>query len=110
MASDNVCEFTDDNFEQEVIKSDKPVLVDFWAEWCMPCKMVAPTIDALAEKFDGRVKIGKVNTDDSRDVAAKMGISAIPTIILFNGGQVVHKFVGVTSEDEFSTELEKVAG
>ena len=110
MASNAVSEFTDENFEQEVIKSDIPVLVDFWAEWCMPCRMVAPTIEAVASKFSGRVKVGKVDTDANRDISAKLGISAIPTIILFNNGEVVRKFVGMTSEEEFSQEMEKVAG
>ena len=110
MASDAVSEFTDENFDQDVLKSDLPVLVDFWAEWCMPCRMVAPTIEAVAGKFSGRVKVGKLDTDANRDVSAKLGISAIPTIILFNNGEVVRKFVGVTSEEEFSEELEKVAG
>ena len=110
MASETVLELTDDNFEQEVISSDKPVLVDFWAEWCMPCRMLAPTIDELADEFDGRVKVGKVDTDSNRDVSAKFGISAIPTILLFKDGEVLRKFVGVTSKQEFADELEKAAG
>ena len=110
MASETVLELTDDNFEQEVISSDKPVLVDFWAEWCMPCGMLAPTIDELADEFDGRVKVGKVDTDSNRDVSAKFGISAIPTILLFKDGEVLRKFVGVTSKQEFADELEKAAG
>jgi len=107
MASDNVLELTDDNFEQEVLQSDKPVLVDFWAEWCMPCRMLAPTIDKLADDFSGKVKVGKVDTDANRDVSMKFNISAIPTIILFKGGEVEKKFVGVTSEEEFASELSK---
>ena len=110
MAGDGVLELTDDNFDQEVINSDKPVLVDFWAEWCMPCRMLAPTIDELAKEFNGRVKVGKVDTDANRDSAMKFGISAIPTIILFKGGQVVRKFVGVTPKKEFVAELQKAAG
>ena len=110
MASDAVLELTDDNFEQEVLSSDKPVLVDFWAEWCMPCRMLAPTIDELADEFTGRVKVGKVDTDANRDVSAKFGISAIPTILLFKDGEVLRKFVGVTSKQEFADELEKAAG
>ena len=110
MASDAVLELTDDNFEQEVTSSDKPVLVDFWAEWCMPCRMLAPTIEELAEQFQGRVKVGKLDTDANRDVATKLDISAIPTIILFNGGEVVRKFVGVTPKADFAAEMEKVAG
>ncbi len=109
MASDAVLELTDSNFEAQVEQSDLPVLVDFWADWCMPCKMVAPTIEALANDFFGRVKVGKLDTDANREVAIKYRINAIPTIILFKGGEVVRKFVGVTSKEEFSSELEKVA-
>ena len=109
MASDAVLEFTDDNFEQEVIQADTPVLVDFWAEWCMPCKLIAPTIEELAQDFSGRVKFGKVDTDANRDVSVKYGISAIPTIIVFQAGEVVKKFVGVTAKQEFADELEKLA-
>ncbi len=110
MASNAVKEFTDSNFDQEVLKSDKPVLVDFWAEWCMPCRMLAPTIDDLAKQYDGKVKIGKVDTDANRDTAVKFDIQSIPTIILFKGGEVVHKFVGVTPKPDFEAELNKVAG
>lgn len=109
MAGDAVLELTDDNFDQEVIQSDKPVLVDFWAEWCMPCRMLAPTIDELAKEFNGRVKVGKVDTDSNRDVSMKFGISAIPTIILFKNGQIIRKFVGVTPKKEFVGELEKAS-
>ena len=107
MASESVLELSDDNFETEVLGSDKPVLVDFWAEWCMPCRMLAPTIESLATEFQGKVKVGKVDTDSNRDVSMKFGISAIPTIILFNKGQVVRKFVGVTPKQEFVSELNK---
>ena len=110
MAENGVLELTDDNFEQEVIDSDVPVLVDFWAEWCMPCRMLAPTIEELASDFAGKVKVGKVDTDANRDVSVKFGISAIPTVILFKNGQVVKKFVGVTPKGEFADELTKAAG
>ena len=110
MAGDAVLELTDDNFETEVVNSDKPVLVDFWAEWCMPCRMLAPTIDELAQEYQGKVKVGKLDTDANRDVSMKFNISAIPTVILFKGGQVVHKFVGVTPKQDFKAELDKVAG
>ena len=109
MASDAVLELTDANFDAEVVKSDKPVLVDFWAEWCMPCRMLAPTIDELAGQFQGKVKVGKVDTDSNREVSAKYGISAIPTIILFKNGEIVRKFVGVTPKQEFVSELTKHA-
>jgi thioredoxin 1 len=109
MAGEGVLELTDDNFDQEVIKSDKPVLVDFWAEWCMPCRMLAPTIDEIAKEFAGKIKVGKVDTDSARDVSVKFGISAIPTIILFQGGQPIRKFVGLTQKKDFVAELQKVA-
>lgn len=108
MADSAVSEFTDANFEAEVVKSNLPVLVDFWAEWCMPCRMLAPTIDELAREFAGKVKVGKVDTDSNRDVSMQYGISAIPTIILFQNGQVKRKFVGVTPKQEFVNELTKI--
>jgi len=110
MASEHVHEFTDDNFEAEVLQSETPVLVDFWAEWCMPCKMLTPTIEKIAEAYDGRVKVGKVNTDQARNVAVQYGISAIPTIILFNGGQVKNKLVGLKNEGDFKTMLDGELG
>ena len=94
MASDAVLEFNDANFEEEVVNSDIPVLVDFWAEWCMPCRMLTPTIEEIANDFQGRVKVGKVDTDSNRDISVKYGISAIPTIFLFKDGEIVKKFVG----------------
>ena len=101
MASENVKEFTDANFEQEVLAAKEPVLVDFWAEWCMPCRMLAPTIDRIAEAYAGKVKVGKLDTDANRDVSIKYGISAIPTVILFKDGQVAQKFVGLRQEKDF---------
>ena len=109
MAGNSVLELTDQNFDQEVIQSDQPVLVDFWAEWCMPCRMIAPTIEDIAGEFKGKVKVGKVDTDSNRDVSVKYGISAIPTILLFKGGEVVKKFVGVTGKAQFVEELNKVS-
>lgn len=106
MAGENTLEFTDQNFQQEVIDSDKPVLVDFWAEWCMPCRMLAPTIEKLAKEYDGRVKVGKLDTDANRDVSIKYGISAIPTVILFKGGEVAQKFVGLRNERDFKEALD----
>ncbi|MEM1028668.1 MAG: thioredoxin, partial [Planctomycetota bacterium] len=89
---------------------DQPVLVDFWAEWCMPCRMLAPVIDELSQEYDGKVKVGKVDTDANRETSVKYGISAIPTIILFKGGEVHKKFVGVTPKAEFNAELDAVTG
>ena len=107
MAHENVHEFTDDNFKAEAIEADEPVLVDFWAEWCQPCRMIAPTIEALAEEYAGRVKVGKVDTDANRGISVELGISSIPTVILFKDGQIVRKFVGVTAKNDFVAELDK---
>jgi thioredoxin 1 len=104
--AENVTEFTDSNFEAEVLKSDKPVLVDFWAEWCMPCRMLAPTIEKIAKDYAGKVKVGKIDTDSNRDVSMRYGISAIPTVILFRNGQVAQKFVGLRQEKEFKEVLD----
>jgi thioredoxin 1 len=109
MASENVLELTDQNFEQEVIKSETPVLVDFWAEWCMPCKMLTPTIEKLAKDYTGKIKVGKVDTDSNRDISIKYQISAIPTVILFKNGQVHQKFVGLKPEREFKEALDLVS-
>ena len=106
MASENVKEFTDQNFESEVLKSDKPVLVDFWAEWCGPCRMLAPTIDKIAKDYTGKVKVGKIDTDANREVPVKYGINAIPTVILFRNGQVAQKFVGLRPERDFRAALD----
>src|SRR5712671_5566752 len=108
MAGQNVIELTDDNFEQEVLKSAQPVLVDFWAEWCMPCRMLAPTIDKLAKDYAGKVKVGKVDTDSNREVAMKYRIDAIPTVILFKDGQVAQKFVGLKQEKEFKEAIDSL--
>ena len=109
MASEAVLELTDANFESEVIKSNQPVLVDFWAEWCMPCRMLGPTIDELAEEYKGKVKVGKVDTDSNHGISVKFGISAIPTVILFKGGEIIHKFVGVQPKTDFKKHLDKAA-
>jgi thioredoxin 1 len=108
MASANVKQFTDANFEAEVMNSAEPVLVDFWAEWCGPCRMLAPTIEKVADQFVGKVKVGKVNTDDARDTASKLGIMQIPTVIVFKGGKVVKKIIGLKPEAEFVNTLNEV--
>lgn len=108
MASANIQEFTDANFDAEVLNSPTPVLVDFWAEWCMPCRMLAPTIDKIATEYAGKVKVGKLDTDANRDVSMKYGISAIPTVLLFQGGQVKQKFVGLRKEADFKEALDSI--
>jgi thioredoxin 1 len=106
MASENVKEFTDGNFEAEVLNSSEPVLVDFWAEWCMPCRALAPTIEKIAKDYAGKAKVGKVDTDSNRDISIKYGINAIPTVILFKDGQVAAKFVGLKPEREFKDAID----
>jgi thioredoxin 1 len=112
MANANVVELTADNWEQEVVKSDKPVLVDFWAVWCGPCRALAPTIDRLAEQYVGKVKVGKLNTDEAPDIAVKYGISSIPQVMLFKGGsdQPVDKTVGAQPEANFVKMINRVLG
>ncbi len=109
MATDNVLEFNDQNFDSDVLESEIPVLVDFWAEWCQPCHMLTPTIEELAGEYQGKVKVGKVDTDANREVSIKYGINAIPTIILFQGGEVKKKFVGLTSKDQFQAAMNDLA-
>jgi len=103
--SGNVLEFSDDQFQSEVLESSQPVLVDFWAPWCGPCKMLAPTIDEVANEFEGKVRVGKMNTDENPQTATQHNVSAIPTVMLFKGGQVVEKFVGVTPKEQFATKI-----
>lgn len=107
MASALIVKLTKDNYEQEVIKSDIPVIVDFWAQWCGPCRTVAPIMDELAEKYNGKVKIGKVNVDEESEVAAKYRIMSIPTIMVFKGGQIAEKVIGARSKDEFEKMIDK---
>ena len=104
--AENILEFTDGNFQSEVIEADQPVLVDFWAPWCGPCKMLAPTIEELASDYDGRARVGKMNTDENPQTATTHQISAIPTVMLFKGGEIVERFVGITPKEKFSKALD----
>ena len=99
-------EFNDSNFDELVMNSDKPVLVDFWAEWCGPCRMVGPIVEELATEYDGKAVIGKVNVDENQGVAAKFGIRNIPTLLVFKGGEVVDKQVGVAPKNVLAGKLD----
>jgi len=103
--SEAISQLTDSNFEDEVISSEKPVLVDFWAVWCGPCLMIAPELKKLSEEKSGELKIGRLNVDDNRDIAIKYGISSIPTLLLFKNGEVVKKLIGAMSKDKILTEI-----
>jgi thioredoxin 1 len=107
MASDKVQTLTDNNFDQSVIKADKPVLVDFWAEWCGPCRRLAPTVEELATDFDGRVVVGKLNVDDNPTTAGRFSIRGIPTLLLFKGGQIVEQVVGLADKDSLKRLIDK---
>ncbi len=106
MAGPDTLDFTDANFEAEVLSSEQPVLVDFWAEWCMPCKALGPTIDELATEYAGKVKIGKLNTESNTATPVKYSIQAIPTVMLFNGGELAQKFVGLTNKKDLKAALD----
>ena len=103
-----VLEVNQENFESEILKSDKPALVDFWAPWCGPCRMMHPVIEGIAGEFEGRAVVSRCNVDDNPDIAGRYGIKAIPTLIAFKGGELVRQMVGVTSEAELKKLLESM--
>ena len=109
MPSKNISNSTTDSFQADVLSAATPVLVDFWAEWCGPCKMIAPILDELAEEYDGRVKIVKVNIDEQQTLAAKYGIRAIPTLLIFNKGEVAEQIVGMKSKRDLKTSFDRIA-
>src|SRR5438876_2883765 len=109
MSALNIINLTEANFDQEELKSSTPVLVDFWAEWCGPCKMIAPMLDELASEYDGKVKVGKVNIDEFQSIATKYGIRAIPTLLIFKDGEVAEQVVGMRSKRDLKANLDKVA-
>jgi thioredoxin 1 len=107
MASANVLELTDDNFEAQVLKADQPTLVDFWAVWCGPCRQIAPLVDALADEYKGRFRFGKMDVDHHQIVPTQYGIKSIPTLLIFKGGKIVAQLVGTQSRTKLEAELQK---
>jgi thioredoxin 1 len=107
MSANGLVEFTDQNFEEQVLKSEKPVLVDFWATWCVPCRAITSSIEAVAQEFAGRAVVGKVNVDDNFNVTSRYRITGIPALLIFKNGQVAEQLTGVKSKDELAKLIER---
>jgi thioredoxin 1 len=105
--AENVYEFTESNFEAEVLKADKPVVIDFWAEWCVPCKMIEPAMEEIAKENGDAVKVGRVNVDSNPGIASRYGIRSIPTLLVFKGGEVAQKMVGAVPKDTIQEFVDK---
>lgn len=108
MAEDTVIELNDSVFESEVLQSDTPVLVDFWAPWCGPCKAIAPSVKQISEDFADRLKVGKVNVDENTDTSVKFGIRSIPTLLIFKNGEIVDQIIGAVSREEIERSINKI--
>lgn len=109
MAAPNVATITDANFDEQVLKSTTPYLLDFWAEWCGPCKMIGPVVDELADEFDGRIKVGKVDVDANQELAVRFGVTAIPTLLFFKNGAVVEQMRGARSKRDLKEALDRLS-
>jgi thioredoxin 1 len=107
MAGSHTLEFSDQNFEQDVLNSPQPVLVDFWATWCGPCRMMSPTVDTIAAEYAGRAKVGKLNVDENQMMAGRFGIRSIPTLLLFKGGEIKEQVVGTAAKEVLSRLIDK---
>lgn len=100
--------FTDKNFDEEVLKADKPVVVDFWAAWCAPCRIVSPVIDGLAKEYEDKVKVGKLNVDENQNTASKFGIMSIPTVLFFKNGQVAKTMIGAQGRENYKQAIDEI--
>ncbi|MBD3346290.1 MAG: thioredoxin [Chitinivibrionales bacterium] len=110
MSSEYLAEFTDSNFDDEALKADTPVVVDFWAEWCGPCKMLTPIIEDVAREYEGKVKMGKLNVDENPSTASKYGITSIPTVLFIKDGKVIDQQIGLLAKDPLKAKIDSLLG